>query len=120
MKHFLAALLVLVLAGCGTLFIPANTDVTVHSNPVEATVTIDGVDHGTTPVTLNLNNKKPHTIIISKPGYDSVTCQLNTKIKGSVVVLDVLGGLLPVVVDAATGGWKKLEKTECSVQLREQ
>ena len=106
--------------GCGTLFIPSTKDVTIQSNPIEADVIIDGVPHGTTPVTVELDNKKSHTIVISKQGYDSVSCVLTAKVKGSIVVLDVLGGLIPIVIDAATGGWKALDKTSCTVQLREQ
>ena len=86
---------------------------------MEARVSIDGVDHGLTPLTVELDNKQSHTIVISKQGYETVSCILTAKVKGSIVVLDVLAGLVPVIVDAATGGWKALDQTSCSVQLPE-
>ena len=33
------------------------------------------------------------------------------------MILDVLGGLLPVIVDAATGAWKGIEQGACDVNL---
>ncbi|MXY07896.1 MAG: PEGA domain-containing protein [Rhodothermaceae bacterium] len=120
MKHSLAVFTLLILVGCGTLFIPSTKDVTINSTPTEANVSINGNPHGTTPVTVELDNKTSHTIVISKEGYDTVSCVLNAKVKGSIIVLDVLGGLYPVIIDAITGGWRALDKTDCTVQLTEQ
>ncbi len=120
MKYTLSsalAVFALILAGCGILFLPATQTVSVDSNPVEATVTINGVNHGLTPIAVELDNKRSHTITIRKEGYNTVSCILNAKVKGSIVVLDVLGGLLPVLIDAATGGWKQLDKTYCNADL---
>ncbi len=94
MKTLVAIFCLFLLAGCGTLFLPGTKQVSIHSNPVEADVSIDGVPHGTTPITVELDNKTSHTIVISKAGYDSVSCILTAKVKGSIVVLDVLGVLL--------------------------
>lgn len=105
------------LAGCETLFLPATQRVSVDSNPVEATVTINGANHGLTPITVELDNKRRHTITIQKEGFKTVSCVLHAKVKGSIVVLDVLGGLFPVLIDAATGGWKQLDKTYCNADL---
>ena len=119
MRRVLVLLLVLLLAGCGTLFIPSTKEITISSEPVEARVSIDGVEHGLTPISVVLDNKKSHTIVVSKEGYETVSCVLNTKIRGYIIILDVLGGLVPVAVDAVTGGWKTLTSTECSVILPE-
>ena len=119
MERFPALLVALLLVGCGTLFIPATKDVAIYSEPVEARVSIDGVDHGLTPLTVELDNKKSHSIEISKDGYETMSCVLTAKVKGSIVVLDVLGGLVPIIIDAATGGWKALNKTTCVVKLPE-
>ena len=83
------------------MFIPSTKDVTIEGDPIEADVIIDGVPHGTTPVTVELDNKKSHTIVISKQGYDSVSCVLTAEVKGSIVVLDVLGGLMYIQIDVA-------------------
>ena len=120
MKSLLTlALAALLISGCGALFIPSTKTVSVNSVPVEARVTIDGVDYGLTPLAVELDNNESHTIVVSKDGYETVSCVLNAKVKGGIVVLDVLGGLLPVVIDAATGAWKSLDTTVCSVRLPE-
>ena len=82
-------------------------------------VWIDGVEHGTTPMQIELDNHTSHTIQLRKEGYEPTTCILNAKIHGGIVVLDVLSGFIPVLIDAATGSWKRLDKTSCVVQLRQ-
>ena len=117
MKHTLSISFVLFLAACGTIFLPATTDVSITSSPIEARVSINGLDYGLTPLTVDLSNSTTHGIQISKDGYETVSCILTARIKGSILVLDIVGGLLPVVVDAATGRWKALDETSCSVTL---
>ena len=119
MKQLSVLLLAFVLCSCGALFIPSTKDITVNSTPVEANVSINGLEYGLTPVTIELDNNVSHTIVVSKEGYETVSCVLYAKIKTEIIVLDVLGGLIPVVVDAATGSWRSLEKTDCSVILPE-
>ena len=106
------------LASCGTLFIPGTKEIPINSNPVEATVTIDGVVRGVTPMSLELDNNESHVITISKEGYKTVSCTLTAKVSGTMVVLDVIGtGLIGVIIDATTRGWYKLEETSCAVTL---
>ncbi len=120
MKYFFTVFFLLILAGCGTLFLSSTKDVSIISEPVDATVSVNGIERGTTPITLELDNRTSHVISVSKEGYDTVSCSLTAKVKGVILVLDVLGGLIPVIVDAATGNWKALDKTECTVQLPRQ
>jgi glycerol-3-phosphate acyltransferase PlsY len=49
-----------------------------------------------------------------------VTRVVNTKVGAGWVVLDVLGGLIPVIVDAATGDWKKLDQDAVNAVLEKQ
>ena len=121
MKNAILALLLLaILSGCGTLFTPDIKAIPLHSNPVEAEVIIDGVSRGLTPMTLELSNRESHVILFQKEGYRSVTCELHATVNNKIVVLDILGGLVPVIVDAATGGLRILEQDICSVELPEE
>lgn len=92
-------------AGCGALFNSGPARVNFTSTPDNAEVWIDGVRRGTTPIFLELEKKKDHTVTFRKAGYQDMTNPLPRSIKGVYVVFDVLGGLLPVIVDAATGSW---------------
>ena len=53
-------------------------------------------------------------------GYESITRVVNTKVGAGWIVLDVLGGLIPVVIDAATGNWNKLDQDAVNAVLEEQ
>lgn len=120
MKRLLVFLPCLVLlAGCGTLFTPSTKSISLNSSPVEAEVVINGSLQGVTPLTLELSNRETHVIEFRKDGYESVACTLHASVKGSIIILDVLGGLVPVIIDAATGDWKTLKEDFCNVSLRE-
>ena len=118
MKRLLALFAVasLALAGCGTLFTPAVKNVPLSSNPQEAEVYVDGVLHGETPLTLELSNRESHTIEFRKDGHGSVVCQLNARVNKGILVLDLFG-FVPLIVDAATGGWRTLDEDSCTVSL---
>ena len=121
MKYVVFVLpLLAILTGCGTLFTPDTKTIPLHSNPVAAEVTVDGTSRGVTPMTLELSNRESHVIQFAKEGYKTVSCELNAKVNGGIIVLDILGGLVPVIVDAATGDWKTLKQDACSVQLPEE
>lgn len=110
----------LVLPGCATLFGPNLHSLPVSSEPSGAEVYVNGFKMGTTPVELNLKADKSYTIEFRKEGYDTVTRVVNTKVGAGWVVLDVLGGLIPVVVDAATGNWNKLDQDVVNAVLEDQ
>lgn len=110
---------VFALPGCATLFNSGSANVPMSSDPTGAEVIVDGNRRGTTPVTLELDNNSKHTVVFQKEGYKDVTCELGTSVGAGWVVLDVLGGLAPIIIDAATGKWKSLNTKNCNVTMRE-
>lgn len=106
-----------VIAGCATLFNSGTKSVAMGSNPSAAEVWIDNVNRGTTPITLELNNHESHTVLFRKEGYQDVACELTASVGAGWVILDILGGLLPVIIDAATGEWKGIDQGTCNVNL---
>lgn len=105
------------LAGCATLLARKTTPVSMNSNPTGAEVWIDGNRAGTTPVTVTLDHRQEHVVVFTKDGYAESSCRLNRKVGAGWVVLDVVLGLIPVIVDAATGAWQSLDSDVCNVQL---
>jgi len=105
------------LAGCATLFNDSLKTVAMSSSPTEAEVWVDGHRLGTTPVSLDLTNHENHTVVFRKAGYKDVTCLLRANVDALWVVLDVIAGLVPIIVDAATGAWKGIEQGACNVVL---
>lgn len=102
---------------CATLFAPNTRPLAVSSDPGGADVYVNGFKMGTTPIELQLTPDKAYNIEFRKEGYETVTRVVNTKVAGGWIVLDILGGLIPVVVDAATGDWNKLDQDAVNAAL---
>ncbi|MBI4546130.1 MAG: PEGA domain-containing protein [Gemmatimonadetes bacterium] len=121
MKSFLAAaglaLILMAAAGCAALFNSKTDPVAIQSMPSDADIYIDGNLRGRTPITLELQAKKTYTIVFKKPGYRDQAFELTNTVGVKWVILDVLGGLVPVIVDAATGSWYELDTKVVNVTL---
>lgn len=113
-------LLIALTTSCATLFGPKTNALSISSSPDGAEVYVNGFKRGTTPVELNLKPDQSYTIEFRKEGYQSVTRVVNTKVGAGWIVLDILGGLIPVVVDAATGAWNKLDQDAVNAALVKQ
>ena len=116
-RFVLAVATVLLATGCATLFNQSRRTVPLSSTPTEAEVWINGSMRGITPFALELSNHDDHIVTFKKEGHSDVVCELTTSVGAGWVILDVLGGLLPVVVDAVTGAWKSLDQGTCNVVL---
>jgi hypothetical protein len=92
-------------SACGAIFNSGPQRVNFTSTPDSAEVWVDGVRRGTTPIFLELEKRKDHTVTFKKAGYQDFTNPVTRAVKGVYVVFDVLFGILPVIVDAATGSW---------------
>ena len=118
MRRYLPTLLaVLLLTGCATLFSASNVPVSFNSNPPGAEVLIEGNSVGTTPFTVNLNNHMGHRVILRREGHQDFTCMFDTGVPAKWVILDILGGFVPIIIDAATGDWKELQTDVCNATL---
>ena len=105
MQLGLAVAFAAVVAGCGALFNSGPAHVMFTSTPAGAEVWIDGMRRGTTPTVVDLQKDRDHTVVFRKAGYADVSVTLTKKLAAGYVILDVLGGLVPVIIDAATGSW---------------
>ena len=116
-RFLVLPILTLALSSCATLFNSDTKLVALGSHPTGAEVWIDNVRHGTTPLSVDLRNHEGHTIVFRKEGHEDAVCQLRASVGAGWVILDVLGGLVPVIIDAATGAWKSLDAQTCNVSL---
>ncbi len=108
---------VISLVGCATLFKQKSRTVAFDSDPQGAEIYINGNRMGKTPMPMNLSNLKAVTVTFKKEGYDDKTYIINTKVGGGWVVLDCLGGFIPVIIDAVTENWYNLDTDEVKVML---
>jgi hypothetical protein len=108
------------LSSCATLFKGTNDEVRFGSEPQKAEVWVNGAKMGETPITLKLESKKTYVIEFRKEGYKPVTRSITNHVGAGWVILDVLGALLPVIVDAATGAWYSLDQKNVDAVLEKQ
>ena len=120
LKSSLTLLLFTALTGCATLLGPTTHPLAITSEPHGAEVYVNGFKMGNTPVELSLKADKSYTIEFRKPGYETVTRIVNTKVGAGWVILDVICGLVPVIIDAATGSWNAFDQDVVNAALIEQ
>ena len=113
----LFCVLALSFVGCATLFKAKTRTVDFDSDPKGAELYINGNRMGTTPMPLNLSNLKALTVTFKKEGYEDKTYIINTKVGGGWVVLDCLGGFIPVIIDAVTENWYNLDTDNVKVLM---
>ncbi len=115
----LLAVLLPTLSGCGVIFGGTREVVLATSAPDAARITTSpSAGNFTTPASMSLERKHNYTLTFTKDGYEPATFQINHSIRGGILALDILfTGLLGVVIDAATGGWFKLEPKNAIVAL---
>lgn len=101
----LVALIAITAAGCGALFNSGPALVTFTSSPDGADVYVNGTRRGVTPLSIPLPKDGDYVVTFRKDGYEEVVATVNKKVGAGWVILDVLGGLVPVIIDAATGSW---------------
>lgn len=124
MKKFASGILllsfILLISSCATIFKGTSEEVRFSSDPSRAEVWINGIKRGETPFSLKLESKENYVIEMRKEGYESVTRNITNHIGAGWIVLDVIAGLVPVVVDAATGAWYSLDQNNVDAILRKQ
>ncbi|OGC42847.1 hypothetical protein A2Y85_06170 [candidate division WOR-3 bacterium RBG_13_43_14] len=125
MKHLLTAgkilaclaVIALFIHGCATIFKGSNEQVYVNSDPAGAKIYVNGALMGSTPVMLELKSSKTYNVEFRMDGYESKTYTLTNHLGAGWVILDVLCGLVPVVIDAVTGAWYGLDQDNIYLQL---
>jgi hypothetical protein len=107
-------------SGCATIFKGNSNIVEFSSQPQHADVYVNGFLKGHTPINLKLESKKTYNIEFKKEGYETQTFTLTNSVGAGWVVLDVVFGLVPVVIDAATGCWYGLDQDAINAILEKQ
>jgi predicted small secreted protein len=123
MKTKAIAILILfafLLSSCATLFKGASEKVNFGSDPTGAKVYINGQYMGTTPFELKLQSKQTYNIEFRKDGFQNKTVLITNNVGAGWIILDILAGLIPIIVDAATGNWMQLDQTNVNAALEAQ
>jgi len=97
----------LAMSGCGVMFNEKERLVLIESSPPGAEVEVDGRRVGRTPVEVLLPTSRSASVVVERAGQAPQVCQVNARIEPIWVILDIWF-LVPLIVDAATGGWNDL------------
>lgn len=121
-RRLLAAVACLLfLSGCATMTRGTTQALTVDSVPIGATVSLSNGERCETPCTLKLKRKYPVAVEMCKAGFEPVTTNVVSQISGAgaagMAGNVLVGGLIGVGVDAASGATKELRPNPLSVQL---
>jgi hypothetical protein len=117
MHRVLAVFSLPLLAGCAAVLGTKQKEFDLRSDPAGAEVYLDGTRIGTTPALVKLSNMKEHTFVFRKEGFKETSCTLTRGTGGGWVIFDVLTGLVPIVIDAATNSWSQTQGKSCTGQL---
>ena len=114
------ALICIYLSSCALVFKGTKQEVSFRSDTQRVEVYVNGIRMGETPLTLKLVTKKTYAIEFKIEGYKPKSVQINNKIGAGWIILDILAGLVPVVIDAATGAWYSLDQKNVDAVLEKQ
>ena len=117
MRSLLGPLPMLLLSGCAAVLGSKQKEFDLMSTPPGADVYLDGNRLGSTPVKIQLSNQATHTFVFRREGYREASCTLARGTGGGWVILDVLTGLVPVIIDAATNSWSQTKGQGCNQAL---
>ena len=111
---------VLMLSNCATIFKGEYRDISINSEPDDAQVYVNGEFQGRTPLKLELRPDQSYTIEFRRAGYKIQVKQIHNNIGVGWIVLDVLMGVVPVLVDALTGAWYEFDQKYVNALLERQ
>jgi len=115
---FLIFSLAVWMTGCATIFKGSTDSIGLNSNPAGARVYADGAEVcSATPCNVNLKSNKTWNLLFKMDGYKEKSVMVNNSIGAGWIILDILGGLIPVIIDAATGSWYHLDRDMVTVTL---
>jgi hypothetical protein len=107
--------------GCATITRGTTEAWTVESDPIGADVSLSSGERCTTPCTLTKKRKDPFVVKVTKQGFEPVETQVLSQVAGGgaagMAGNVLIGGLIGISVDAASGATKELKPNPLVVKL---
>jgi len=114
---FTALVLSIILTSCATIISGTTQKVSLSSNPSLANVYIDEIKVGKTPYVAKLERKTEHKVKIELAGYKPYETTLTRKFNAWYIGNVFIGGLIGLVVDAATGSIYNLSPNQVNAAM---
>ena len=103
---------------CATIIHGTRQNIAFSSNPTGAEVSINGESKGKTPVIIKLKRNEDYIVKIQLSGYLPYEINVVKKVDAWIIGNIIFGGLIGLVVDAASGGMYKLSPEQVSAELK--
>lgn len=103
---------------CATIIRGSNQRVVILSQPKVANIEIDGQSAGQTPFFSKLERRRKHVVRVSLDGYEPYEITLNRKMNGWIFGNILLGGIIGIAVDIATGSMYSLTPKDVYADLQ--
>ncbi len=118
----IAVLVLSALSGCATITRGTTEVLVIETDPVGASVSVSPVNVTcTSPCNLKLKRKGDYTIDVTKEGYEAVRVNVLSQIAGAgaagMAGNVLVGGLIGVGVDAASGATKELKPNPLKINM---
>ncbi|UYW01925.1 PEGA domain-containing protein [Flavobacterium agricola] len=112
-KSLLAVFLAapILFTSCATIVSGSKKKVTISSTPSEASVYINDVEVGKTPLETKLKRKQSYNVLIKLDNYEDYSVKINKKFNAWYLGNIMLGGAVGFIIDPITGAMFKLDPT---------
>lgn len=111
-----AAILGMWCCSCATMLSGTTQKVDIVSDPPGATARVDGREFKT-PATVELKRNSTYQVMIEKEGYEPVQRQISRQMNNQMYWNILVGGLLGMMIDGATGACYELAPARVDVSL---
>lgn len=109
------------LSSCATILDGSKTRVKVYGSPTDAKVYYNGAYQGEGTQTIGVQKSAVKNgtakIEVKREGFESAIITLNKKTRVGFIVLDVIFGVFPLVIDIATGNLTAVRPGEVEYKL---
>ena len=88
------------------------------TDPENASVYVNGMYSGKGAFQQNFASNGTYAVECRRPGYEAKSQSITHSVGAGWIILDVLGGLVPRIIDVPTGRWNQLDNTtvRCSLE----
>ena len=115
---FISLLLVFLFSSCATIISTAKQNIQFKSNPSNASIFIDEVEVGKTPLEKTLSTNREHILEIKLDGYKTYETKLTKTLNGWFFGNILIGGIIGLIIDASTGAMYKLTPSQINAELQ--
>ena len=115
-RTLMIALLSLALTGCASIINGRSQSVDFESTPSGVDLSVGGLK-ATTPAKLTLTRKETYTATFTKADFPDRTVTLEPRASWWLLGNVVFGGLIGLIIDAATGSGLTLEPSDVHMDM---